>query len=173
MKTIEDHHDEIHTTEPADWTHPVDLIEAEEEEDHQALDVCDIGSIPPNALAVLIRFLIPSRSAGNLTASNWKTVSIRIAALAHALGIEPIGSRPMVETAQAIGCSRAILSLLTIELRDFAGTGQGGGRSLEAREAYAERARRVWSRRTATQKARAADGLTPQATNETRSTSIV
>jgi hypothetical protein len=121
------------------------LIEAEEEQAGETLDLAGIAAIPPDALAIMLRFLLPD---GRPTSTPyWQQASRRLAALAHAIGVREIREHPLASLAPALGCSRALLSLLACELRDFADLDHRAGRSDEARKTYSTRARQVWNHR--------------------------
>jgi hypothetical protein len=130
----------------ADFRTPFEnLADAEEYEDEKPLKVEDIGSIPIAALAIFIRLLLP---AGVPTsASYWQTSVRRLAALAHALQIEPVRKHSLTQLGEALGCSRALLSLLCVELRDFGNLDCRAGRSGQSREHYSQRAKGLWSQR--------------------------
>jgi hypothetical protein len=121
------------------------LIEAEEEQAGETLDLAGIAAIPPDALAIMLRFLLPDGRPTSTT--YWQQASRRLAALAHAIGVREIREHPLASLAPALGCSRALLSLLACELRDFADLDHRAGRSDEARKTYSTRARQVWNHR--------------------------
>lgn len=122
------------------------LIEAEEGTAPDTLDLAGLRGIPADALAIFVRFLLPPNSKPT-SASYWPKVTKRIAALAYALGIEEVRKFPLSRIAPALGCSRAMLSLLCCELRDFASLDCRAGKSDASREVYSQRARAVWNRR--------------------------
>ena len=126
---------------------PIDeLIAAEEHEHAETLDLGGITAIPHDALRVFMLFLLPQ--GGNPTGSSyWKIATKRLCALAYALGVEEVRRHPLSKIGPAVGCSRALLSLLACELRDFADLDHRAGRSDEARQVYATRARAVWNSR--------------------------
>ena len=130
----------------ADFRTPLDnLIDAEEHEDEQPLKVEDIGAIPIAALAIFIRLLLPEGKP--TSASYWQTSVRRLASLAYALNIEPIRKHSLTQLGEALGCSRALLSLLCVELRDFGNLDHRAGRSGQSREHYSQRAKGLWSQR--------------------------
>jgi hypothetical protein len=121
------------------------LIEAEEGDTPDTLDLAGLRGIPTDALAIMLRFILP---AGNPTsASYWPKALKRLCALSYALGVEEVRKFPLSKIAPALGCSRAMLSLLCCELRDFASLDCRAGRSDASREVYSQRARQVWNRR--------------------------
>jgi hypothetical protein len=135
-----------------------DLIEAEEHEDRERLDIAGIRGIPADALRVFVLFLLPSDSKPT-SPGYWRQVTKRAAALAYSLGIEEVRKFPLSQIAPAIGCSRAMLSLLAVELRDFAQLDHRAGRSDAARETYSTRARQVWNHRAVMKRKKSKESL--------------
>ena len=123
-----------------------DLIEAEELEEAEQLDLAGIHGVPIDALRILVMFLLPSDSKPT-SPGYWRQVTKRAAALAYALGLPEVRQHPLSKIAPAIPCTRAMLSLLAVELRDFANLDHRAGRSDAARETYSTRARQVWNHR--------------------------
>lgn len=121
------------------------LLEAEEEQDGESLNLAGIAAIPADALLVLLQFMLPNGKPTSPT--YWQQATRRLAALAHAIGVREIREHPLSSLAPALGCSRALLSLLACELRDFAKLDSRAGRSATSREVYSERAKQVWNRR--------------------------
>jgi hypothetical protein len=135
-----------------------DLIEAEEHEEAEQLDIAGIRGIPVDALRVFVLFLLPSDSKPT-SPGYWRQVTKRAAALAYSLGIEEVRKFPLSQIAPAIGCSRAMLSLLAVELRDFAQLDHRAGRSDAARETYSTRARQVWNNRAVMKREKSKESL--------------
>ncbi len=126
---------------------PLDhLLEAEEHEDHDTLDLAGLRGIPADALRIFVLFLLPTDTKPT-SPGYWRQVTKRAAALAYALGLPEVRRHPLSKIAPALGCSRAMLSLLCVELRDFADLDHRAGRSDTARETYSTRARQVWNNR--------------------------
>jgi hypothetical protein len=121
------------------------LIEAEEEQAGETLDLAGIAAIPPDALAIMLRFLLPDGRPTSPT--YWKQAARRLAALAHAVGVREIREHSLTSLATPLECSKALLSLLACELRDFGQLDNRAGRSATSREVYSERAKQVWNRR--------------------------
>jgi hypothetical protein len=135
------------STRAVDYRTPLDdLIEAEEQEDHDTLDLAGLRGIPVDALKTLVLFLLPTDSKPT-SASYWPKALKRLCALSYALGVEEVRKFPLSKIAPALGCSRAMLSLLCCELRDFANLDHRAGKSDEARQTYSTRARAVWNAR--------------------------
>jgi hypothetical protein len=122
------------------------LLEAEELEEAEQLDLAGIRGIPVDALKVFVMFLLPTDMKPT-TPAYWKQACKRLCALSYAIGIEEVRQHPLSKIALAIPCTRAMLSLLAVELRDFASLDHRAGRSDAARETYSTRARAVWNRR--------------------------
>lgn len=121
------------------------LLEAEEEQDGESLNLAGIAAIPADALLVLLQFMLPNGKPTSPT--YWSQAAKRLCALSYALGLEEVRKFPLSKLAPALGCSRAMLSLLCCELRDFANLDHRAGRSDEARQVYSARARAVWNAR--------------------------
>lgn len=137
----------------ADHRTPLDnLIDAEEYiEEEEPMWVPDVGALPLNALAVFCRMVLPE---GNpLNPGFWRTATRRVAILSYAIGVENVRRLSLSDLAKPLGCSRALLSLLACELRDFGGLDHRAGRSEQSRDAYSDRAKTCWSKRTKAQAA--------------------
>ncbi len=130
--------------EGVDYRLPVDILEPEDTQ-FSEIDLAGISGIPTDAIRVLLLFLLPEGSPR--TPGYWKQVAARIAALAHALHLPIIGEISLTELAEAVGCTRSLLSLNACKLRDFAALDCQAGRTTLARESYAQRAREVWGKR--------------------------
>ena len=135
-----------------------DLIEAEEYEDHDTLDLAGLRGIPADALRIFVLFLLPTDTKPT-SPGYWRQVTKRAAALAYALGLPEVRRHPLSKIAPAVGCTRAMLSLLCVELRDFASLDHRAGRSDAARETYSTRARQVWNHRAAMKREKSKESL--------------
>lgn len=111
-------------------------IDTEDEDtDHQ--DILALKSIPPDALLVLLRFIISNTSKKR----RWRVAQIRLCTLAHAAGMQGIGDKSLTELAKELGCTRALLSLYATRLADQLGISQvRGGKCRESRETYRKNA---------------------------------
>ena len=111
-------------------------IDTEDEDaDHQ--DILALKSIPPDALLVLLRFIIGNRSKRK----RWRVAQIKLCTLAHAAGMQGIGDKSLTELAKELGCTRALLSLYATRLADQLGLSQvRGGKCRESRETYRKNA---------------------------------
>ena len=121
------------------------LMEMEEHDDADAPIVVEGMEIPPDALAIFCRILLPDGKP--TTPSYWAAASRRLAALAHGLQVNPVRQYSLKQIGEALGCSRSLMSLLACELRDFGGLDCRAGRLASSREHYSESARAVWGRR--------------------------
>lgn len=133
--------DSNHRPEPITEQTPLDqLIEMEieagidtedDEADHQ--DILALKSIPPDALLVLLRFIISNTSVKK----RWRVSQLKLATLAHAAGMQGVGDKSLTELAVELGCTRSLLSLYSIRLADQLGINQvRGGKCRESREKY-------------------------------------
>ena len=73
-----------------------------------------------------------------------KAIAARSVALAYALQVDGVGNQSLERLASRIGCTRALLSFLIVQLRDFGKLSHANGKSLEGRAAYA--AGQLWSK---------------------------
>ncbi|MCE2960845.1 MAG: hypothetical protein ACK46A_00490 [Akkermansiaceae bacterium] len=136
--------DSNHLPGPTTEQTPLDqLIEMEIEagidtdEDGSDEDVLALKSIPPDALLVLLRFIISSTSKKK----RWRVAQLKLCTLAHAAGMEGIGDKSLTELAEELGCTRALLSLYATRLADQLGISQvRGGKCRESRETYRKNA---------------------------------
>lgn len=113
---------------------PLDLLmAAEEPEDDEKLDLGGIVGIPRDALRQLVLFLLP-RSNNRL---RWPQAAARLAVIARILDVDDLGKEPLEKLAKELNCSRALLSLRTLELADGFGLGKlRSSKSAAARESY-------------------------------------
>ncbi len=134
---------------PIDPRLPVDYLEPIDENQSETLDLGGIANIPREAIAIILRCLLPD-SQNPCSRRYWESAVARLCATCHALAIDPIRQHPLSELATHVGCSRALLSIRCVTLRDFASLGHSAGRSEDARKAYSNRAKAVWKRREIT-----------------------
>jgi hypothetical protein len=96
-------------------------------------DVLALKSIPPDALLVLLRFIISSNSKRK----RWRVAQIKLCTLAHAAGMQGVGDKSLTELARELGCTRSLLSLYSTRLADQLGLSQvRGGKSRASRDTY-------------------------------------
>jgi hypothetical protein len=126
--------------EPHYTHHPVDDIEPMPGADGE-IDLADLGHVDPQVLPALLRLILPAKNP--TCAATWTTASARLAVVCHAV-LPEVRQHSLTAIADAIGCSRALLSFYACRLRDEAGLSCQAGKSDRAREVYAERARGVW-----------------------------
>ncbi len=97
------------------------------------VDVLALRTIPPDALLVLLRFIIGTSS----TRKRWRIAQLKLATLAHAAGMQGVGDKSLTELAKELGCTRSLLSLYGTRLADQLGLAQvRGGKCRESRETY-------------------------------------
>jgi len=119
--------------------HPIDDIEPED--DNADIDLGQLGRIDPEVLPTLLRLIMPGKSP--TTPATWTTASARLAVVCHAV-LPEVRQHSLTAIADAIGCSRALLSFYACRLRDEAGLSCRAGKTARARAVYADRARAVW-----------------------------
>lgn len=120
--------------EPIDWDSPDEqMMRAEEIEDDAPPDASSLAGIPPNALGVILRYLVPPAGSS----ARWRTATKRLICLAHAAGLDGIADRSLASIAEELGCSRAALSHHAVRISDELALHQvRGGKSRQARESY-------------------------------------
>jgi hypothetical protein len=100
-------------------------------------DVLALKSIPPDALLVLLRFIIGQRPSRK----RWRVAQLKLCTLAHAAGMQGIGDQSLTQLAKELGCTRSLLSLYSTRLADQLGLSQvRGGKCRESRETYRQNA---------------------------------
>jgi hypothetical protein len=131
--------------EPVDERTPLDqLIEMEieagidtEDQEGSDVDILALKSIPPDALLVLLRFIISKTSSRK----RWRVAQLKLATLAHAAAMQGIGEKSLTELAAELGCTRSLLSLYSTRLADQLGLSQvRGGKCRSSRETYRKNA---------------------------------
>jgi hypothetical protein len=122
----------------ADCNDPAELMmQREEYTDTENIDFSAIKKVPADALKILIRFLLPSAPAKN----RWRHAQIRLALVAHMIDIDGIGGKSFEKLAQELGCSRALLSLRSLEMIDGLEIEKcRNGKARASRETYREAA---------------------------------
>ena len=137
----------LYHAEGADFKTPLDhLIKSEEGgEQAETLDLGDLKEIPRDAIVRILTVFLPNTNPTQ--PQYWRTAAAKLCVVAHALHIEPIGSKPLSALAEALGCTRALLSHRAVHLRDFAGLDCNAGRSSRARQVYSDTAKAVWRKR--------------------------
>ena len=135
------------TADPS-WIHPAELMDDDgEDDDAEALDVAGIGTIPKNALAVFCEFLLAKKRGSEKL--NLRSTLARLLVLAHSLDVCEMRKISLTDLARRIGCTRALLSVYQVELRQFGQLSCHGGKSATARESYSRAASDAWTRRRA------------------------
>ena len=80
----------------------------------EQIDLAGLRSIPVDALLILLRYIVQPDS----TTNRWRQAQVRVAVLSHMVNLDGIGSLSFTKLAQELGCSRALLSLRSLELID-------------------------------------------------------
>jgi hypothetical protein len=83
-------------------------------EDGLTIDLAGLRSIPVDALLILLRYIVQP----DLPTNRWRQAQVRVAVLAHMVNLDGIGSLSFAALAAELGCSRALISLRSLELID-------------------------------------------------------
>ena len=110
------------------------------DDDPKGQDILALKSIPPDALLVLLRFIISKTSSRKM----WRVAQLKLATLAHAAGMQGVGDKSLADLAKELGCTRSLLSLYSTRLADQLGLSQvRGGKTRSSREAYRQNAIKI------------------------------
>ena len=140
--------DSNHRPEPITEQTPLDqLIEMEisegidtEDQEGSDVDLLALKSVPPDALLVLLRFIISKTSSRK----RWRMAQLKLATLAHAAALETVGDKSLTELAKELACTRSLLSLYSTRLIDQLGLSQvRGGKCRSSRETYRQNAIKI------------------------------
>jgi hypothetical protein len=105
------------------------------EDDGERIDFDAIKTVPRDALKVLLRFLIPANSP--FAKKRWRSMQLRTVILAHMIDLDGLGQKSFQQLGDELGCSRALLSLLSLRLVDgLAIEKTRNGKSRASREVY-------------------------------------
>jgi hypothetical protein len=123
-----------------DWNDPSDELMAKEaelgldDEGDKNPDTLALLQIPPDALKVLLRFLLPPGKTGK---TRWRIATLKLATLANAAGVDEIGNMRLADIARELNVSRALVSLYSLRLVDELGLNKvAAGKSRESRETF-------------------------------------
>ncbi len=83
-------------------------------EDGLTIDLAGLRSIPTDALLILLRYIVQP----DLPSNRWRQAQVRVAVLAHMVNLDSIGSLSFAALAKELDCSRALISLRSLELID-------------------------------------------------------
>jgi hypothetical protein len=122
-------HDGDNSTDPQ--LDPADVAED--------IDLAGLRSIPRAALLILLRYIVQPGAAKH----RWRQAQIRLAILAHMIDLDGIGGLSYAALAEELGCTRALLSMRSLELID--------GLKIEKTRNGKRRSTRETYRRTATE----------------------
>jgi hypothetical protein len=107
------------------------------DDDPKGQDILALKSIPPDALIVILRFIISKTSSRK----RWRVAQLKLATLAHAAAMQGIGEKSLTELAAELGCTRSLLSLYSTRLADQLGLSQvRGGKCRQSRDTYRQNA---------------------------------
>ena len=109
----------------------------------EQIDLADLRSIPRDALLILLRYIVQPGSAKH----RWRQAQIRLAILAHMIDLDGMGALSFAALAEELGCTRALLSMRSLELIDglkIEKTRNGKRRS--TRETYRKTAKEAHAR---------------------------
>ena len=102
-------------------------------------DTLAMRDIPPDALAILIRFILGDQSRAKST--RWQVAAIRLAVIAHAIQLDGVGDLSFEELGRQLGCTRATISLYNVRLLDQFGISKfRSSKSRQSRDIYRETA---------------------------------
>ncbi len=135
------------------WQDPLDdLVDAEEFAGCETMDAGGIQKIPPEALLILLRFLIRDREANSNNRKRWRAATMRLAVLASLAGLDGVADLSLAELGRELDCTRSLLSLYSVRMADSLNQRVSRhGRSKESRQrnreaairSHAERGHRV------------------------------
>ena len=105
------------------------------EDPGENIDFKAIQAVPRDALKVLLRFLIPAHSP--FAKKRWRSMQLRTVILAHMIDLDGLGQKSFQQLGDELGCSRALLSLLSLRLIDGLKIEKTrNGKSRASREVY-------------------------------------
>jgi hypothetical protein len=109
----------------------------------ETIDAGGIRGIPRDALAQLLRFLLPVTT----NQGRWKMAAVRLAVVCRILNIDDLGKLPLETLAKQIGVTRSLLSLRQLEIADGFNLGKlRSSKSAAARENYSAAATEAHAR---------------------------
>jgi hypothetical protein len=80
----------------------------------EQIDLAGLRSVPRDALLILLRYIVQPGAAKH----RWRQAQIRLAILAHMVNLDGIGALSYAGLAEELGCTRALLSMRSLELID-------------------------------------------------------
>ncbi|MCU0776111.1 MAG: hypothetical protein MUF86_00385 [Akkermansiaceae bacterium] len=111
-----------------------EIAEGLDTDDGKNPDTLALKKIPPDALKVLLRFLLPPGKTGK---TRWRIATLKLATLANAAGVDEIGNMTLTDIARELNVSRALVSLYSLRLVDELGMNKvAAGKSRESRETF-------------------------------------
>jgi len=115
------------------------------DDEPEGIELGGIEGIPRDALARLLRFLLPS-SASLTSPTFWPKVDLKIAAVAWLI-LPEFRQFPQEFLAKSIGKTRAAMSHHVTTMRDASGIDCRGGKTQRARRILSEAQRLAWRKR--------------------------
>ena len=113
------------------------------EDTAEEIDLAGLRSIPREALLILLRYIVKPAAAKN----RWRQAQIRLAILAHMVDLDGIGALSFAALAEELGCTRALLSMRSLELIDGLSIDKTrNGKKRESRETYRKTATEAHAR---------------------------
>ena len=132
-----------------DWASPDKiLMDAEPQDDEAAAGMKDLLSHDPAALEAIVAavlFCIPSR--GQTLSPKAALIGFRRFVVLASFICPELGGQTFATLAKSLGCGRAMLSLNHTKLSDALGGCRVSEKSRAARQAYRQRAKKVWADR--------------------------
>ena len=97
------------------------------------IDLAGLRSIPREALLILLRYIVQPGAAKH----RWRQAQIRLAILAHMVNLDGIGELSFQALGEELGCTRALLSMRSLELIDGLSIDKTrNGKKRSSRETY-------------------------------------
>lgn len=127
-----------HSWHPVEERTPLDLmIAAEEGDEGETIDLAGVNAIPPEALLILLRFIISPAVQSRSRKQRWKTSLLRLVVLAHAAGLDDVADMSLTKLATELGVTRSLMSWYAVRMTDELKQGKvRGGKSRASRETF-------------------------------------
>jgi transposase-like protein len=124
------------------------VMQMEEYDDHdepEGIELGGIESIPANALAILLRAILPA-NANPSANTYWRQSAVKLAAISWSC-LPEIRVSSQCAIAEGIGVTRASLNFWIVKFRDLGGVASFGGKCQSARQVLSKAQRRSWRER--------------------------
>ena len=112
-----DHNTPLHQLAKKEPWHPDDEDtdrNLDPEDTAEQIDLAGLRSVPRDALIILLRYIVQPGAAKH----RWRQAQIRLAILAHMVNLDGIGALSYAGLAEELGCTRALVSMRSLELVD-------------------------------------------------------